>query len=421
MIRARGARVLAAIAGGLLGFGLLLVPTAASAAVPTSIRFTTAGPIEIGFTDDWLIVATVEVSYEDGPTLRLTPADGTVDVYLSGIGGAYASGLPIQPDGTVYISQPATQPLLAAGSYDVSAVYNPAPGGFYDSSQTATPVVLTVSALAVAPTVDVVNDPAVSARPVITASLAGSYVDTIGGAPAGTWHFIVTGVDGATVFETDVAQAQGATDPVRVEIDSPLQEGGQYAVKSTFAPVPELAGGVTVGELSDSVFQTPSGSFGEALTAPAPIPLWLTILLLVMLVGLATTAIIVGVKLRGRNAAPETGGTPAPQRVPGDPLNVEVVSLEDMGLPDPSTIPELLPEGETKKLPASTTWLLSDVEPATSLPDASEAPTERIDAIASAELDAEPADARTEKISTAETDLPTEKLSTGETTLEKDS
>lgn len=419
MTRARAARLLAVAAAAVLGLGLLLVPSAASAAVATSIRFTTPGPLEVGFGEDWLMVLTIDSTYPDGPTLKLTPSDGTVDVYFSGIGGAYATALPIQPDGNVYVSQPATKPLLPAGTYNVSAVYNPTSGGYYASSQTEVPLVITVTALAVSPRVEVVNDAAVSERPVITASLSGSYVEATGGAPAGTWHFIVTGADGAPVFETDVAQAHGATDPVRVEIDSPLREGGQYAVKSTFTPVAELAGGVTVGEVSDSVFQTPSGTFGEAITASVPIPLWLAILLLILLLGLAAASIVIGVKLSGRGAELATGAVPAAQRVPGDPYNVEVVSLEDMGLPDPSTIPELLPEGEeTKKLPTSTTWLLSDVEPATGLPNASEAPTERIDAVSSAELGT---DAPTEKITTAETDLPTEKLSTEETTLEKDS
>ena len=417
----RGIRTLAALAAAAIGVGMILLPGAAIAAEGTSIRFTTVGPVEVAFGEDWLLVLKVEYVSEDGPTFALRPTDGTVDVYFSGIAGTYASGLAIQPDGNVYVSQPTAQPLLPAGSYDVSAIFNPSSGSFYASGQTATPLAMTVTPLEVTPSVEVANDPAVSELPIITARLSGSYVDSAGGAPAGTWHFVVNGADGAAIFETDVAQAQGESEPVRVEIDSPLAEGHQYAVKSTFAPVDELAGGVTVAAIPDTTFQTPSGTFGEALTAAVPIPLWLAIVLLVLLLALAAAAIVIGVKLTGRGAQAAVEGAPTPQRMPGDPLNVEVVSLDDMGLPDPETIPELLPEGETKKLPASTTWLLSDVEPATSLPDASEAPTERIDAIASAELDAEPADAPTEKISTAETDLPTEKLSTEETKFEKDS
>ena len=390
MIRARAARSVAVIAAAVLGAAVLLVPSAASAGVVTSIQFQTAGPVSVAFGEEWQLTLSVTSSYDEGPTLRLLPSDGTVDVYFSGIGGAFASGLAIQPDGLVYVSQPAGQPLLPAGEYDVSAIYNPASGGYYDTSQTATPLKFTVTALAVTPKVEVIYDVAVSERPVITASLSGSYVQSTGGAPAGTWHFIVTDADGQPVFDENIAQAQGSTEPLRVEVDAKLAKGGSYAVASSFTPVEELAGGVTVGDVSDSVFQTPSGTFGEAITGAVPVPLWLAILLLVLLLGLAAAAIVAGVKLAGRSAAATpASSTGAAQRVPGDPYNVELVSLDALGLPEPETIPELLPEGQTEKLPASTTWLLSDVEPATTLPDASEAPTERLDAITAAELPTE--------------------------------
>jgi hypothetical protein len=398
MSRIRFARVMAAIAAAALGAGLVVAPSAASAAVVTTIDFETQGPVTVGFGDDWFLRLSVTSSYDEGPTLRLGPNDGTVDVYFSGVGGIFAAALPIQPDGLVYVSQPTAQPLLAAGEYEVSAIYNPAPGGYYGSSQTATPLSFTVTALDVVPTVEVVNDPAVSERPIITASLGGSYVDSTGGAPAGTWHFIVTTPDDQPVFDETVAQLQGATEPLRIEIDSKLEKGASYTVMSAFTPVDELAGGVTVGTLADTTFQTPGGTPGEAISAPVPMPLWLAIALLVVLLGLAAAAITIGVKLARRSATaatPATGTPAAPQRVPGDPYNVELGSLNDLGLPDPETIPELRPEGETKRLPVSTTWLLSDVEPATGLPDFSEAPTERLDAISSSELTAKgtPSDA----------------------------
>ena len=377
MIRHRMVRGIAAIAAAVVGGSLLLVPSAASAAVVTNIAFETEGPVTIGFGEDWYLRLSVSSTYEGGPTLRLLPTDGTVDVYFSGIGGAFATALPIQPDGLVYVSQPVGQPLLPAGEYQVSAIYNPAPGGYYDTSQTATTLSFTVTALEVKPTVQVVNDAAVSQRPVITASLGGSYVDATGGAPAGTWRFVVTSSDDEPVFDEEVAQKQGATDPLRVEIDSKLAVGESYRVVSTFTPVDELAGGLTVGTASESVFQTPGGTFGEAITGPVGMPLWVAILLLVILLGLTTALVVVGVKLNGRPAA----STPATaQPVRSDPYSVEIVSLDQLGLPDPQTIPELLPEDATQKLPASTTWLLSEVEPATQLPNASEAPTERLDA-----------------------------------------
>ena len=388
MIRSHAVRGAAAIAAAVLGVAVLLVPSSASAGVVTGIQFETSGPVSVDFGAQWQLTLSVTSSYEEGPTLRLLPADGTVDVYFSGIGGAFASGLAIQPDGLVYVSQPDSAPLLPAGEYEVSAIYNPAAGGYYDTSQTATPLKFTVTALAVAPAVQVVNDAAVSERPVITASLSGSYIEKTGGAPAGTWHFIVTDADGQPVFDENVAQSEGSTEPVRIEIDSKLTKGDSYTVTSSFTPVDELAGGLTVSEVSDSAFETPSGTFGEAVSATVPLPLWLAIVLLVLLLGLAAAAIVVGVKLVGRTAV-TSATTGAPNRVPGDPYNVDLVSLDEIGLPEPETIPELLPEGRTEKLPSSTTWLLSDVEPSTGLPDFSEAPTERIDAVTADELPTE--------------------------------
>jgi hypothetical protein len=409
----KGVLALAAVLG--MAASLLFAASPTSAAVPTAIAFQTTGPVQVDFGGDWVIVMTVDAQYDDQVD-RLGDSDGTVDVYLSGIGGAYASALPIQADGTVYFSQSLSQPLLAAGEYQVTAIYVPPPGGYFATSQTAAPITLTVTALGLTPKVEVSTDPGVSEFPVITASLSGAYVDAAGGAPAGTWQFVVNDASGESVYTVDVPTVQGSTDPTRTEVVAKLEKGAQYSVVSTFTPVEALAGGLTVEPIDNSSFTTASGSFGEALGGSIPLPLWLAISLGVLLLALAAASIVLGLRLKGRLPAFVAASGPAdPQRLPGDPMNVEIVGLEDMGLPDAATIPELLPEGqETKKLPTSTTWLLSDVEPATSLPDASEAPTERIDAIASAEL-------ATELIDTGSTDASTEKLTTGESDLKKDS
>ncbi len=377
----------------------LVALPASAAGVDTGLTFETAGPIEVSFGEEWLIVLNAEVRYEGGPNLPLGPGDGTVDVYLSGIGGAFATSLAIQADGRVYVSQSSTAPLLAAGSYEVSAIYNPVPGGFYASSQTGSPFSLTVTPLEVVPSVQVGIDSAVSERPIITANVSGSYLDSTGGAPAGTWKFDVTGPSGDVVFESERAQLQGGTDSVRVEITAKLDKGERYTVNSTFVPVAELAGGLTVSAISPIDFNTPAGGLGDTIGAAVPTPLWLALLLLALVLALATAAIVLGVKLRGRaGPTPDATGAESERRIPGDPTNVEVVSPEQMGLPEPATIPELGGDtGATRKLPTSTTWLLSDVEPATSLPDFADAPTERIDAVVI------PADDSTELIDTSET------------------
>ncbi len=377
------ARVAAGIAAAALGVLVLGVPASASAGVVTNITFAQPDPVAVDFGAEWNIVLVVGSEYDGGPNLRLTPTDGTVDVFLSGIGGPYASALPIQPDGTVYFSQPSAKPLLAAGDYDVSAIFNPAPGGYYSTSQTASPRKLSIKALGVSPKVEILTVAAVSKYPVITATLTGAYVDAKDGAPAGTWNFVVSGANGKEVFGTDAPQLQGATDPVRVEITTKLPRGMQYTVASTFTPAAELADGLTVAGVPEANFQTPGGTLGESLGASIPLPLWLIIVLGVLLVGLAVAAIILGARIPGR-----VPNTPAPtdgeRHVPGDPTNVELVRLEDLGLPEPTTIPEMLPPGEPTmripQLPESTTWLLSDVEPSVNAPvmDPANAPTERI-------------------------------------------
>ena len=374
----------AGISAAVLAVGMLMVPVSASAAVPTEIAFVDPAPLTKDFGGDWLIQLTVQTRYDATTVAKLTATEGTVDVYLSGIAGAYAATLPIQADGTVYFSQPSAKTLLAAGEYDVSAIFNPAPGGYYSSSQTVAPLKLTIAALGVAPHVEVSYDASVSSYPVITASLGGAYVDASGGAPAGTWGFVVTASGADAVFTQEVAQAEGSTEPLRVEVTSRLAKGEEYSLASTFTPAAELAGGLTVPGIPAATFQTPAGTFGESFSASVPLPLWLIILLGVLLVGLIVAAIILGVRLSRQAPQDEELATAGDRRTPGDPTNVEIVGLEDLGLPEPATIPEMLPPGapttKIPQLPESTTWLLSDVEPAVGAPtvDLADAPTERI-------------------------------------------
>ncbi len=401
------ARVAAGIAAAALGAVVLVVPAAASAGVVTSVTFAQPDPVAVDFGTEWNIVLVVGSEYDSGPSLRLSPTDGTVDVFLSGIGGPYASALPIQPDGTVYFSQPSAKPLLAAGDYDVSAIFNPAPGGYYSTSQTASPLKLSIKALGISPRVEVSTVAAVSKYPVITATLTGAYVDANGGAPAGTWNFVVSGTSGKEVFGTDAPQVQGATDPVRVEISARLPRGAEYTVASTFTPAVELAGGLTVAGVPSADFQTPGGTLGESLGASIPLPLWLIIVLGVLLVGLAVAAVVLGVRMSGR-VPNEPAPTDGERHVPGDPTNVEIVRLEDLGLPEPATIPEMLPPGEPTtrlpQLPESTTWLLSDVEPGIGAPVV------------------DPADAQTERIGTLDNlaEPPTERISAAESAASAD-
>ena len=310
MTRRRSASLAAVMAVVLTALGAAIAPTAASAASPTSIGFETAGPVEVDFGQDWLLVLTVSAVFGEGASAPLATRDGTVDVYLSGIEGVFAAALPIQSDGRVYVAQPAAQALLPAGTYNARAVFNPIAGGGYSSSQTVDPVVLTIAPTRVTASVEVLFDPSVSERPIISARLDGASGNALEGAPAGTWHFTLVGAKKAVIFETDAAQLQGATEALRIEVTSPLLRNEPYTLRSTFTPVAELAGGVTVESIPDATFETSGDSVSELLNSPAPIPLWLAISLLAVLLGLVAVSITLGVRLAGRPPHADTESHP---------------------------------------------------------------------------------------------------------------
>lgn len=349
MTVARTARTLAAgvVAGVLIAASAaVLAPSAAQAAQPTTIAFVGETAVAAPFASDWNVVVAVSVQYDDGTPRRLDTTDGTVDVYASGISGAFATALPIQPDGLVYIAQPIDQPLLAAGSYQLTAIFNPAQGTDFASSQTAVPATLDIAPFAITPLVTVSDDASVSAHPVISASLTGEYLEATGGAPAGTWSFSVTSEGDTEVFSARVAQEMGGTSPVRVEVTSKLASGSTYTVTSSFTPVSELADGIVVSEVKSSTFETPGTTAMDALSTRIPFPWYLVLAVGIVLAGLVTTVVILAVKV-SRRQGPRGS---APARIPGDPESVETLSWDEAGLQS----------ADEQNQSARTTWALSD-------------------------------------------------------------
>jgi len=338
-------RAIGVVSAALLGFAAILAPVAANAAQPSSIQFTGEQTVTADFGDSWSFTLAVTAGYFDEETLlRAAPTAGTVDVFLSGIGDAYATDLPIQPDGLVYFAQPLSKPLLAAGSYQVSAVFTPAPGTYFDSSQTSVSATLEIAPLKVVPTVTATNDPAIAKKPVITASIDGAYTEARGGSPAGTWSFTVTEVAGSEVFSTDVAQVEGTTEPIRVEVDAKLSSGTDYTVATVFTPVDELAGGLEVAPVPSTSFSTPGTTFVDTLTTRLPIPGWLVLAIGALVLVLVVTVIVLGVRLA------KLPIHKSPPRVPGEPMDVEELSWNEAGISDE-------PTGQRE---SPTSWALSD-------------------------------------------------------------
>lgn len=287
---------------GLIAAALLVTPSAAHAAPPTAIEFVGETATAADFGDDWSLRLSVTVSV-DGSTVPAPPTAGTVTVQVSGIPGEFATGLPVQPDGSVFVSQPLTRELIPAGEYDLVAIFVPAPGSVYTTSQTSLPAKLTIRPLEVSSAVEVVTDATISQYPVISARLTGSYVDARGGAPAGTWSFTAHDSTGTEVFTTDVAQLEGVTEPLRVEISDELEAGATFTVSSVFTPADEYSGGVTVADAPTVEFSVPGSTILDVLASRVAFPWQIVVAIGVFLVGLVATLITLAVKLTRRTSS----------------------------------------------------------------------------------------------------------------------
>ncbi|MEL4318299.1 hypothetical protein WJX64_04730 [Leifsonia sp. YIM 134122] len=297
----------AAVAAFTLVLSFVAAPLAASAATNTSIAFVSAEPVTAAFDTDWVLDLVVA---RDAPSGPVQPGEGTVDVYIDGIPGVYAHGLPIQSGGAVFFSQPSSQPLLGAGDHTVRAIFNPLGGSGLVSSQTAQTVVLTVTPLTLTATVSAVMDASVAEQPVITAVLSGPAVEAFHGAPAGTWSFTVTDPDAEIVFSREAAQVQGSTSAIVVPVDAELAHGTRFDVTSTFVPHPSLTGGLTIDGPSTSTFVSASATLTERLVAPIAAEWWMVIAAGAVLALLAAATIWLSVlSVRRRRAGRRDSGT----------------------------------------------------------------------------------------------------------------
>ncbi|MFC9559120.1 hypothetical protein [Agromyces sp. NPDC056965] len=272
----------------------------------TTIAFVENQASTVPFGSSWVLtveVAAAASEEEHGYGIGgIGPESGTIDVFVEGIAGAYATGIPLQETGIAYVAQPSGQPLLGAGAHTLRAIFNPLAGSRLQTSQTQTPFVLTVAPLTVVAHVDATMDATAGEYPIVTGSLSGSAVDTWGGAPAGIWKFTVQDAEGEAVFEREVAQPGLSSETVAIEVDDRLARNEEHTVVAIFTPDPSLAQGLTVSQAPAAAFTSASASVGEFLVAPVVLDWWIVvvsgILLLLLGGGLAWT-----LSMRRRNAA----------------------------------------------------------------------------------------------------------------------
>jgi hypothetical protein len=284
----RSLRVLAALA---VAVAAVSMPTAAAAALPTTIAFA-APTIEAPFASDW--VMEIQVTAPDSGYL-VGPGDGRVEVVIDGVAGTWAT-LDLVAGGVAFLSQPADQPLLAAGTYSLRAIL--IPSGTALTSVTSAPATLTVTPLAVAADVTVTSAGEVLE---VTSALTGEYLEATGTAPPGVWTFELSAVGRDTVIETRQRAQDAATlDPETVSFSVPIAAGTTYLVAWTFVPVDELAPGLVLEGTGTVEYRTPDATLFTWLTAPVEAPIWVWLGIALGLLALIAAVVVLALRRRRR-------------------------------------------------------------------------------------------------------------------------
>jgi len=312
-----------AILATIAGLGL---PAASATAVgsdtPTTTTFAGEKSQTVPFGADWVFEVRVDANVDyDG--LHVDPNDGTIDIIVSGQPDDFATDLPLYPGGLSYFSQPDTQPLLAPGKYTITAIFTPSVSGDYASSKTKTTASLTITELTLSPTVEVITDAAIVTEPTVRTAFSGTFLETTGAPPAGTWTVTATDESGATAFERTVEQptqsADGPVGPLDIPISGELEPGETYTVNAVFTPATYLAAGLTFDNVEAQTFTTAPPTVAEILSEPLALPLWALVSIGGLLVAALVLVIVLALRRprRARVIEPDvaTTGEAAPPEV----------------------------------------------------------------------------------------------------------
>ena len=297
---ALGASIVATVAA------LLLVPAlpAVAASNPTKIVFDTPSET-VGYGSNWNLSITVSAAYTE-----FDSSSGTVNVLIKGVPGVYASGIPVNDGGVAFLSPPSAKPPLGAGTYTLTAVFQPSGGTGLGDSQTKSPATLTVSPIglqATATVVQTVRNNAPSADVVAKLTPAKGATN-----PAGTWDVVAVDAAGGASLTASATVAAGTVDPTTIELPS-VKPAHDYTVTTTFVPDPSISNGYAVTNAVPAKLDLPDTSIVQVLTNPTPEPIGVLAAIGIVLFALLIGAIVLltGRKPKKAVAEAEPAAEPA--------------------------------------------------------------------------------------------------------------
>jgi hypothetical protein len=293
-----------------------------------------------------IVFASSTSAYADG-TITLTPASQTVEygqgwVVTGQVAGVYGPSYQASATVTsgsvsknvtavygstfqVYGPEALPQLDLGTGAHSVSVTLT----GGYIPVAPSDPVKVVVTAAAISSTTTIVPDPNNSSNAVITAQLAGHFIDQLGPdgngypLPAGTWHLIVTDSKNTVLLDKQQQQVVNGV-PHFVYYWQNIPAGATMTATTTFTPASASAANfsmtaqkfsyTTAAAAGDATGASGSGGSRHlvALSAPPGAPTW--IYLLVLLIGVILAAAVIVLlarrnprRARTKSAAPDAG------------------------------------------------------------------------------------------------------------------
>jgi hypothetical protein len=295
----------------LIGTSVLLATMAAlligpSAAAAERVEITLATPAEAVFSDPWML------------DLRLTPAPGAfvprlgessghVDVFIDQVPGVYLEALPVQADGSVFVSQRADIAWLAPGTYDLRAVFTPAAGSGLDAAQARFPAAITILPATVEASSAVLLGEDGSMRVELGFAARAEEPGTI--VPVGVWSIAVSEADTGELLEShEIAQGPEVEQHI-VPIGADLPAGTELSVTTGFTPVAEYLPGVEIQGLGEERVRTPDLTLAERLIAPVALPVWVVVAIAAgALLGIASLTVVLLRRRRGATTDSDGGG-----------------------------------------------------------------------------------------------------------------
>jgi hypothetical protein len=295
-----------ALAGASILLALIPAADAFAAGVTTSTTFGASASQTAVFGSDWVMPIVVAGTGQYPPPVDAT--SGTVSIVIEGQPGTYVSGIPLASGGQAFFSPPSAKPPLGAGTYKVTAIYEPGGGSGLSTSQTTTPAVLTITPISLSTSftvqsVTIHNQPGAE---VVAQVASPADKQTI---PSGSWDITATNAKGTVAFEKKIPLGSNRAAVTTVRLTPGLQSGASYSISARFAPTATFAGGYTVTNGKAQQRTIAPKSLAETLSDHVSTPIWALVGIGLGFALLVAAAIVLIVRTRQQTGVPTSASS----------------------------------------------------------------------------------------------------------------